>query len=57
MSLLELYAYANLRTKRYVPQNRPGYVQTPELLGKITGDFLEAKSSGMRGSIPITRCG
>lgn len=39
VSLLELYAYSNLQTKRWVLRNRPGYLQTPELLGKITGDF------------------
>jgi formylglycine-generating enzyme len=39
ITLLTLYNYANLETKRWVLRNRPGYVQTPELLGKITGDF------------------
>lgn len=39
VSLLELYNYAYLQTTRWVLRNRPGYLQTPELLGKITGDF------------------
>jgi len=39
VSLLELYNYANVQTRRWVLHNRPGYIQTPELHGKITGDF------------------
>jgi len=39
VSLLELYAYANVQTRRWVLHNRPGYIQTPELLGRVTGDF------------------
>ena len=42
VSLLELYNYAYLQTTRWVLRNRPGYVQTPELYGKITGDMVLA---------------
>ena len=38
VSLLELYKYANVNTKRTVA-NRQGKLQTPELFGRITGDF------------------
>lgn len=38
VSLLELYNYANIKTKRYVLNSRDR-VQTPELFGRITGDF------------------
>ena len=39
VSLLELYDYAYLQTTRWVLRNRPGYIQTPELHGKITGNM------------------
>ena len=38
VSLLELYKYANVNTKRAVA-NRQRELQTPELFGRITGDF------------------
>ncbi len=38
VSLLELYRYANVETKRLVA-GRWGEVQTPQLFGKIDGDF------------------
>ena len=38
VSLLELYKYANINTKRTVA-NRQNKLQTPELFGRITGDF------------------
>jgi formylglycine-generating enzyme required for sulfatase activity len=42
VSLLELYNYGYLQTTRWVLRNRPGYVQTPELHGRITGDMVLA---------------
>ena len=39
ISLLELYKYANLNTKRFVGRERRD-LQTPELFGRITGDFI-----------------
>ena len=38
VSMLELYNYANIKTKRFTLNERPS-VQTPELFGRITGDF------------------
>ena len=38
VSLLELYNYSNIRTKRFV-LNEHDRAQTPELFGRITGDF------------------
>ena len=38
VSLLELYKYANTRTRRFVLNERDR-AQTPELFGRITGDF------------------
>ena len=46
VSLLELYSYANIKTRRFVLKDKDK-VQTPELFGRITGDFdiAEAESS------------
>lgn len=38
VSMLELYNYANIKTKRFTLNERPS-VQTPELFGRFTGDF------------------
>jgi hypothetical protein len=38
VSLLELYGYANINTRRFVLRDKDR-VQTPELFGRITGDF------------------
>ncbi len=38
VSLLELYNYANIKTRRFVLREKD-QVQTPELFGRITGDF------------------
>lgn len=38
ISLLELYSYANLKTKTYVARTR-NLVQTPVLRGEISGDY------------------
>ena len=55
VSLLELYAYSELQTKRWVLRNKPGYLQTPELLGKITGDFpLGRKASPPLAQAPFS---
>jgi formylglycine-generating enzyme required for sulfatase activity len=43
VSLLELYNHAYLQTTRWVLRNRPGYVQTPELYGRIAGDMVLAR--------------
>ena len=38
VSMLELFAYANINTRRFVLREKDR-VQTPELFGRITGDF------------------
>jgi uncharacterized caspase-like protein len=39
VSLLELYNYANVQTRRWVLNNRPDSIQTPELYGRIGEDY------------------
>ena len=52
VSMLELYAYANINTKRFVLREKDR-VQTPELFGKITGDFdmIEIPSEALRPQV------
>ena len=50
ISLLELYNYANIKTKRFVLKSRDR-VQTPELFGRITGDFDLAEIAGLTAEI------
>jgi len=39
VSILELYNYANIKTTRFTLNDRQKSLQTPELFGKIIGDF------------------
>jgi uncharacterized caspase-like protein len=50
ISLLELYNYANIKTKRFVLMSRDR-VQTPELFGRITGDFDIAEVTPLLGQL------
>ncbi len=43
VSILELFRYANIHTRRWVLHNREGRVQTPELWGKIPDDWVLAR--------------
>lgn len=52
VSLLELYNYANVKTRRFVVKEKDK-IQTPELFGRITGDFdiVEIPSEILRPEI------
>ena len=56
VSLLELYSYAYVQTTRWVLRNRPGYVQTPELLGQVTGDIVLAHVPATVKPPPVQSC-
>ncbi len=53
VSMLELFGYANLQTRRWVRHNRPYSSQTPELHGRIPADFQLGGRSPAAQSAPL----